>query len=120
MIDVDMQLLGLQVQLPDITMSWDTETELTLEQKHRLWSYLCAFMRSREHQWLQYQNGVLDQAAWVAYQSAIPVVIGSERCRTWWKAYGAPLYDSKFVETVDALLDGLPYSEFEQQMLDWN
>ncbi len=119
MIEVDMEILNNQIQFPELTMSWGTEDELTLEQKHRLWSFLAAFMRTREHHWLQYQNGVLDQAAWSAYRTAIPVVIGSKRCRAWWETFGPPLYDSVFVETVDALLEGLPYSDLEQKMLAW-
>jgi len=119
LIQVDMEILNNQVQFPELTMSWDSDEEPTLEQKHRLWSFLCAFMRSREHQFLQFQIGVLDQAAWVAYQSAIPVVIGSDRCRAWWKRFGAPLYDPGFVKTVDTLLAANPKSNLNQQISKW-
>ena len=119
MIEVDMHILNNQVQFPELTMNWDAEEELTLEQKHRLSAYLSAFLRSREHHWLQFQNGVLDREAWAAYQSAIPVVVGSERCRAWWKTFGPPLYDPAFVETVNDLLEAQPYIGFHQQILAW-
>lgn len=119
LIEVDMQILGLQVQFPEITMAWDSATQLTSEQKHRLWSYLCAFMRTREHQWIQYQNGVLDQTAWAAYHSAIPAVIGSERCRAWWAAFGSVFYEPQFVAVVNTMLSETPYSEFQQAMDSW-
>ena len=76
-------------------------------------------MRTREHHWLQFQNGVLDEAAWLAYQSTIAVVIGSERCRAWWKKFGPPLYDPAFVKAVDAFLDAHPISELHQEMMAW-
>ena len=59
-----------------------------MENKVRLWSFLMAFMRSREHHWMQYQNGVLDHDAWTAYQRAIPVELGAERARAWWNTMG--------------------------------
>ena len=119
LIQTDMEILGNQIEFPEITLNWDKEGELTLEQKHRLWSFLHSFMRSREHQWLQYQSGVLDQATWASYQGAISLVIGSDRCRAWWKTFGRPFYDPAFAETVDAFLEGQTYSNFNEQILAW-
>jgi hypothetical protein len=119
LIEVDMQILAFHVQFPEIPMNWDSAAELPVEQKYRLWSYLCAFMRSREHQWLQYQQGVLDQAAWAAYHSAIPAVMGSERCRAWWVAFGSQFYEPGFVEVVNTTLDDEPYFGLRQAMDAW-
>ncbi len=119
LIDLDLQLLSNQIQIPELTINWGTEDEPTMEQKYQLWAYLHAFMRTREHQWLQYRNGVLDKATWLTYQSAIPAVIGSKRCRDWWKTFSSPLYEREFAESVDALLDGSPDSDLHQKILAW-
>ncbi len=59
MIEVDMEILGKHIEFPELLVHFTTGDELTLEQKYRLSSYLAACMRTREHHWLQYQNGVL-------------------------------------------------------------
>ena len=118
LINGDLQILRNVIDFPEIQIDMDAEDELTLEQKHRLWAHLMAFMRTREHQWLQYQNGVLDQETWAAYQKAISIALGSERCHAWWKEFGAA-FDTTFVERVNAFLGEQPHYALHQRMLSW-
>jgi len=115
-----MHLLSMQTEWPNIVADWFAEGEITMENKVRLWSFLITFMRTREHQWMQYQNGVLDQATWAAYQQVVPFVLGTERTRTWWNSMGRQYCAPMFVETMDALLkDHPPNTDLHQQLLAW-
>ena len=120
LIEMDMEILGKQVEFPELLMHFAIEDELTLEQKYRLCSHLMAFMRSREHQWLQYQNGVLDRDTYTAYQAAIVAVLGPKRCRAWRTTFGRFQSAPGFVETVDALLEEQPdFFNINELMLAW-
>ncbi len=121
LIEQDMQILRTQVDIPELVIHMTTEDELTLEQKYRLQAYLMEFTRTREHQWLQYQSGVLDRDTYAAYQRPIAAVLGPKRCRAWWTTLGRTLCDPAFANEVDAFLEGQPDSiPYHQQMLVWN
>ena len=90
-----------------------------MESKIRLWSYLMAFMRSREHHWFQYRNGALDHDAWTAYQGAIPVELGAERARAWWTNMGRDQMAPPFAELVDTLIAEESHIDWHQQLVDW-
>ena len=120
LIEQDMHLLSVQMQWPTIVTDWFVEGEITMENKARLWSFLFAFMRTREHQWLQYKSGVLDEATWEAYLSATHIVIGSERNRSWWTTMGRhSVFDPVFAEAVDAVLEGQPYTDMQGKLIAW-
>ena len=115
----DLETLSRITEWPTVLIDQFSESEMSLENKVRLWSYLSAFMRSREHQWIQYQDGVLDQATWVSYRNAIPDLLGTERTRTWWNTMGRRYFAPDFVETVDAMIEGQPVVDWYQQLLAW-
>jgi hypothetical protein len=71
----DQQLLQLIVDNPDLYLV-RFKPRLTDEEKVRLGAYLVTFVRMRENNWLQYQNGVLDEGS---------VPIANPSCR-----FGAP------------------------------
>ena len=90
-------------------------TGLTEEQKVQLSHYLIAFLRMRENHWLQYQNGVLDEATWKAYRAPLVVVIfSSEFGRTLWQLYSElGIFDSGFVDSTNAWVAGLKIQDSE-------
>jgi hypothetical protein len=83
MLESDRAMLFLQAENPSISISRDTDIELTDEDAVRLSSYLVAVVRVRENQRLQYQNGVIDERTWRTYSSAILPVFSTERARSW-------------------------------------
>ena len=120
MIEMDMQSLSTISDWPIVLLDFFAEGEITMENKARLWAHLTALLRTREHHWFQYRNGVLDRDTWAAYQSAIPLVLGTERNRAWWNSMGRYLFAPAFVETVDALIEGQePNTQWQEQMLAW-
>ena len=95
------ELLSL-VEHPDI---WKGLSGQDLDDESvRLNNWLIAFARAREHEWLQFRSGALDEASWKSYSLAIPIVLASERARAWWGAM-QQAFDREFVEQVNRLLN---------------
>jgi len=84
--------------------------ELTDDEKIQLGVWLIAFIRMRENNWSQYQNGVLDEATWYSYRSSIVAGLSSAKARTWWQKYAVNrgAFDSEFMSMVDELLANTP------------
>ena len=70
----------------------------------RVSMWLTSSLRSREHEWLQYNNGALDKVAWEAFSKAIPLVLSSQRAHSWWEA-SKLIYDVQFSNMVDELVE---------------
>ena len=109
MLDSDRSLLFLQAENPEITVARETDSDLTDEDAVRLGSYLVAVVRVRENQWLQYQNGVIDERTWLTYRSPILAVFSNERTRMWWRNRTANgEFDQGFVDMVNQLMADSP------------
>ena len=108
----DQQFLAQIMDDPEL-YSIRTKPELTECEKIRLGALLTTFVRMRENNWLQYQNGVLDEATWETYRSSIVAFLGSSSCRTWWQKYAVVrrAFDSRFITLVDELLANAPVQE---------
>ena len=65
--------------------------------------WLTSSLRSREFEWIQFQNDALDENSWNAFSKAIPLVLSTQRTRAWWDATKL-IYDSEFVVVVDSIL----------------
>ncbi len=105
----DQQFLAQITDDPEL-YSIRAKPELTEDEKIRLSALLTTFVRMRENNWLQYQNGVLDEATWESYRGAIVAQLGSPRARIWWQnfAVGTGMFDSEFTALVDDLLKNSP------------
>lgn len=79
-------------------------TNPTNEELVRLETWLISVVRTREHQWLQYQDGLLDEDFWQAYVNALPVILSYPKERAWWDYVKHDYFDHDFVEEVDRLL----------------
>jgi hypothetical protein len=66
---------------------------------------IAAFFRIREFAWFQYQNGILDQAAWESYIRPIPEVFTSPATLLWWEESSAQL-DPGFVAAMNEAAGG--------------
>ena len=109
MLESDRALLLLQVESPEISIARDTDSDLSDEDAVRLASYLVATVRVRENQWLQYQNGVIDERTWLTYRTPIVAVFSTERTRSWWQNRSANgEFDQGFVDMVNQLLADNP------------
>ena len=94
------EILAL-MDYPDVWRAFSGE-ELD-DESVRLNQWLIAALRSREHEWFQYQSGALDKLAWDAFSKAIPLILSSERAQVWWIA-ARPIFDDGFAAKVDELL----------------
>ena len=105
MLAADQQLLQLIVDNPELYLI-RFKPQLTDEEKVRLGAYLVTFVRMREYNWLQYQNGILDEATWNSYRSAIAPFLGAPKTREWWRRYAREMsaFHPDFVAVVDAEL----------------
>ena len=64
-------------------------------------------MRNREHEWMQHQDGLLDEATWQAYKIILRVTLGSERRRKWWGVWKRA-FSPDFVAMVDEFIGEMP------------
>ena len=79
-------------------------SELTDEALIEPSSFLLALVRVRENQWLQYQNGVIDQETWGTYQTALTAVFATEFTRSWFRNRSERgEFDRGFVDSVNEL-----------------
>jgi len=104
------ELLFKQMDYPFVspTNGYDGR-ELTREEQVQLDSWTLAFLRVRENQWLQFQNGVIDEATWDTYRFAIPYVLTTENGRSLWEARSVRgEFDDGFIRNVDELLAESP------------
>ena len=112
--------LYTQMTDPSITYASVKEGLLTEEEQARLSLFLISFLRQREWEWFQYQDGVLDEAAYHSYREVIPIHLGTPRARKWWRVLGRHAFDAGFVKQVDNLLAGSHTSTYLRDMRTWD
>ena len=74
-------------------------------------TWLIILIRTREHQWLQYRDGLLDENFWQTYLNAIPVVLSYPRERAWWDFVKYDFFDREFVDEIDGMLADTPMND---------
>ena len=97
----DMSHIHAGVNNPNLNLSM-TKPELTDLEKSQLNDFLISFFRMREHDWIQYKNGALDEVTWESYLNSIRSVLSYSRTRTWWS--NARTFDQTFMSQVDQLI----------------
>lgn len=106
------------VDHPDIQLSLAEPGELSPVAKLRLTNWLNAVLRAREHEWLQFRNGVLDVDTWNAYKQVIPtILLGTGRARDWWAKFGHGQFHPDFCALVDEELEEHPHSNYIAEVL---
>ncbi len=110
----------LSVGEPPEILTAFTKDEISAQEKIKLNQWLLSFIRGREYEWITYKNGVIDSAMFETYASVIPVILGTERTRGWWKIHGKTLqWSPGFLSFVDELLADSPLTDFFDSLDKW-
>ena len=107
-IDSDTAITQSLIEDPSIELSFYQNEPLNDIERVKLENWLTALVRTREYQWLQYKNNVLDEQTWNAFLSAITVVFSFPRTRTWWDAVSIEYFDDDFVSEINNHLKNYP------------
>lgn len=99
------------VEHPEIGRIFSQKETPTLEEKIRLMFWIIGEMRTREHEWLQYQNGALDKEAWESYRGVIYFVLGTPRSRDLW-GLCTGYFNAGFTEMVATMIAPVPPTDF--------
>ena len=71
----------MRIQYPEIDRAL-AQTEIPTEvEQLRINSWLVGVLRGREFSWLQYMNGVIDEAQWNTELTVISIVLSTPRAR---------------------------------------
>lgn len=108
MITTDVETLKAGMDYPSTLVKMRKGEELTEEEKNRIVSWLIMLVRTREYQWFQYKNGLLDKQAWEAYLSGIASNMSFPRTRRWWNHVAYDYFDHEFVDEVNKYLADKP------------
>jgi hypothetical protein len=94
------QAVEQTVEHPDISVSLHSTGPLTPEAEAKMDNWLTGFWAAREFLWLQYQDGVIDQAT---FESIIDGggILALPRVSDWWDRSAAMLYDPDFVRLIN-------------------
>ena len=107
-LDSDQQFLELLIDSPEL-MVLQYQSDLSDEERIRLSFLLVTFIRMRENNWLQYENGTLDDVTWQAYRLSLIAQLSNPQSRAWWRNFGVErIFDSDFISLVDELLADQP------------
>ena len=107
-INTDLLVLDSIITQPEISLSM-YKPNLTELEKSKLLNWLIALLRTREHQWFQYKNGVLDQKTWESYLTGLRYNFSYPRTRHIWDVlYSTNTFDDEFSQVVNNYLSGFP------------
>jgi len=111
----DVEAIYRSIEFPDIYYSFTSRGKLEYDKKVRLYFWLVAVFRTREHEWFEYQKGVLDETAWKSYSNVIPLTLSTPRDRKYWE-YFRQNFDPEFVKVVNSMIEASPLlTEFWQE-----
>jgi hypothetical protein len=102
----DLELLSELIAYPSINEAM-VKDELSYDEMTRLENWLVAMSRSREHQWFQYRDGLLDEQVWEAYLTGLTVNLRDRRTRAWWERFSYQYFDDDFVDEINVHLAGV-------------
>lgn len=111
MITTDVDILHAVMENPTFYIKLQTDQELTPEEDTRLQSWLIMVIRTREYQWLQYKNGLLDKQSWETYLSGVRGNLSYPLSRSWWNKVAYNFFDHEFVDEVNKLLADVPVNQ---------
>ena len=103
----DVEALYLNVNNPKLLLNM-VNKNMTDEEKAQLSSFLFAYVRLREANYLDWKSGALDDTTWESYVNAITGPFNYEQPRNWWEHFRDSGFDPSFVELVDSILAKTP------------
>ncbi|WP_224490902.1 hypothetical protein [Robertkochia flava] len=99
------------VEYPEIGRIFSQEETPEFEEKVKLIFWMIGQMRAREHEWLQYKNGALDEETWMGYRGVIYFLLGTKRARALWKLC-SPYFNQDFVKMAEGMMKDVPETDF--------
>ena len=96
------------VRDPDLVLAVLEEEPLSAANQVKLGAWLTAAMRAREFSWLQYRDGIIDEAQWETEVAIVLWLLDAPRTRDWWENSGRFVYSAGFVEFVQGTIAGVP------------
>ena len=107
----DQQFLQMIISDPELNLMWYKQ-DLNAEERTRLSYFLITHVRMRENNWLQHQNGILDDATWQAYRGSLLAVLSGPQPRAWWGNFAVErIFDERFISYVNELIANQPLIE---------
>jgi len=114
-VTTDQNGVYLFVEHPELGELFRQEAAPDFPQKTKLIFWIIAQMRVREHEWLQYKSGALDEETWISYRDVIYFVLGTKRSRSMW-ALCKEYFNSDFVDMVEGMLTEVPETDFWEKL----
>lgn len=108
MVNNDIIVTNAGIDHPHVLTLLFGNQELSADEKHQIESWLIMLVRTREYQWFQYKNGLLDKQTWQAYLTGLSVNLSTPRNRGWWNVVANDYFDPGFVKEVNNYLKGFP------------
>lgn len=104
----DHAAIQLSMATADVREKSSTAEKLSFQEQWRFSLQMILEMRNREHEYLQFKAGVLDEETWRSYREVIRVSLGSERGRRWWNEFGPLVAAPGFQEIVNTMISDTP------------
>jgi len=103
------------VEHPELGRLFSQKETPSFAEKTKLNFWIIGQMRAREHEWLQYKSGALDEETWLSYREVIYFLLGTERARELWDLC-SPFFNSDYVEMVDKMMEGVPQIDYWEKL----
>jgi hypothetical protein len=103
------------VEHPELGRTFSGTETPSLADKTKLQFWIVGQMRAREHEWLQYKSGAMDEVTWLSYRGVIYFVLGTERARALW-GLCSPYFNADFVKMVNTMIKEIPYIDFWEKL----
>ena len=103
------------VEYPELGRLFSQAEKPSFAEKTRLLFWMIGQMRAREHEWLQYRSGALDEETWISYRDVIYFLLGTERAKELW-GLCSPYFNPDFVDMVAKMIEGVPEIDFWEKL----
>ena len=103
------------VEHPELAKIFSQAETPSFAEKVKLNFWIIGQMRAREHEWLQYRSGALDEETWLSYRDVIFFLLGTHRARALWELCSS-FFNPDFVEVVSAMMEGVPEIDYWQKL----
>lgn len=113
--NLDLALVTKLVEFPEIGQTFSQSETPTFEAKTQLMFWMIGQLRTREHEWLQYKSGALDEQTWESYRGVIYFVLGTPRSRELW-ALTKSYFNSDFTSMVDDMMQDVPPINYWEEL----
>ena len=103
------------VEYPELGRLFSQVEKPSFAEKTRLLFWMIGQMRAREHEWLQYRSGALDEETWISYRDVIYFLLGTKRAKELWGLCSS-YFNPDFVEMVAKMIEGVPEIDFWEKL----